>query len=453
MKTRRRSGALRWLTAGALLLLGGVSSAGSLDAQDDRAGPTSENELAAGERITLDDAIERALLRSPNYAQAQASFANAQADDRVSLGDLFPTLNLTAGSSVNSTQRFDPSTDRTVSGSSNSYNAGLSSSFSIFEGGRRFSERTRTRTGLEAAAAGLEDQRFQVRLQTKQLFFAALEQDELVDVARSRVDQALQSLDLVRRRAELGVATTSDSLRARLEWVNAQQSLLQSETTAKAARFALGRQVGVPGPVVPIPPATLDPTDLGLSRLEAITEAETGSPAVRASFSAAASSDAAVRSARAAWLPNLRLSGSYNWNNSDFALTDGLTSWNVRFSVAYPLFNGFSRESNIARAQENLRVAQTQAQDAQLAARQQADAAYDILRTSEEAILIAQEAQIVAEEDLRVVRERYRLGVATILDLVASQVALDQAGTDLVTARYNYLLSRAQLEAILGREL
>lgn len=449
----RLRGALPGVTAGALLLLLGVTLARPLQSQEVDEARASEIDSASGERITLDESIERALLRSPGYAQAEASFANAQADNRVSLGSLFPTLNLSAGSSVNSTQRFDPNTDRTVSGSSNSYNAGLSSSVMLFEGGRRISERTRTRTGLEAATANLEDQRFQVRLQTKQLFFAALEQAELVDVARSRVDQALQSLDLVRRRAELGVATTSDSLRARLEWVNAQQALLQAETTAKAARFALGRQVGVPGPVVPVPPETLDPTDLGLTRDEAVAVAEGESPSVRASFSAAQSSSAAVSSARAAWFPNLRLSGSYNWNNSDFALTDGLTSWNLRFSVAYPLFNGFSRESNIVRARENQRVAQTQAQDAQLAARQRADAAYDILRTSEEAILIAQEALSVAEEDLRVVRERYRLGVATILDLVASQVALDQAGTDLVTSRYNYLLARAELEAILGREL
>ncbi len=432
------------MPAGALFIF-----AAALAAQET---PTA-NELAVGQRIGLDDAIERALIRSPDLAQANASLNNARTDDKVSLGDLFPTLNASAGSSMASTSRFDPNTDRVVSGSANSYNAGLSSNFTIFEGGRRFSERTRTRTGLEAATANLEDRRFQVRLQTKQLFFGALEQAELVDVARSRLDQALQSLELVRRRAELGVATTSDSLRARLEWVNSQQAVLQAETIAQAARFALGRQVGVPGPVVPEPPADLDPTALGFTREEAVAEAETSSPSVRAAAASEQSSAASVRSAKSAWLPSLNLTGSYNWNNGDFSFNDGLTSWNVRFGVSYPLFNGFSREASIARAQESQYVARMQAQDTQLAARQQADAAMDILRTSEEAIVIAREAVAVAEEDLRVVRERYRLGVATILDLVASQVSLDQAGTDWVTARYNYVLARAELEAILGREL
>jgi outer membrane protein TolC len=425
----------------------------SLEGQEGLPERAPEIETAVGERITLDDAIERAIERSPSFAQSQASFANAQQDNRESFGSFLPSLSASAGSSISSTRRFDPNTDVIVSGSANSYSAGLNASVGLFEGGRRFSDRARTQASLESAMAGLEDQRFQVRLETKQLFFAALEQSELVDVARSRVEQALQSLELVRRRAELGVATTSDSLRARLEWVNAQQNVLQAETTAKAARFALGRHVGVAGPVVPVPPDDLDPSPLGLTRDDAIAVAQASSPSVLASRASAAASSASVGMAKAAWLPSLRMSGNYSWNNGDFSLADGQTSWSVRLSASYPLFNGFSRESSIVRAQENERVAQMQAQDRQLAARQQTDAALDILRTSEEAIVIAQEAVAVAQEDLRVVRERYRLGVATILDLVASQIALDQAGTDLVTARYNYLLARAQLEAILGREL
>ena len=75
------------------------------------------------------------------------------------------------------------------------------------------------------------------------------------------------------------------------------------------------------------------------------------------------------------------------------------------------------------------------------------------LRTSEQAIAIAIEARDVAEEDLRVVQQRFDLSVATILDLITSQIALVQAESGLVTARYDYAVARAQLEAILGSEL
>ena len=51
------------------------------------------------------------------------------------------------------------------------------------------------------------------------------------------------------------------------------------------------------------------------------------------------------------------------------------------------------------------------------------------------------------------VRERYRVGVATVLDVVTSQISLDQARVNLVVARYDYVMARAELEAILGMEL
>ncbi len=58
-----------------------------------------------------------------------------------------------------------------------------------------------------------------------------------------------------------------------------------------------------------------------------------------------------------------------------------------------------------------------------------------------------------SDEDLRVQRERYRLGAATILDVLVSQVNLDQAEVDIIQARLDYLVAKAEIEALIGREL
>lgn len=65
----------------------------------------------------------------------------------------------------------------------------------------------------------------------------------------------------------------------------------------------------------------------------------------------------------------------------------------------------------------------------------------------------SEEAVRVSQEDLRVVSVRYQNGVDTFLDLSTAQLAEAQAGVDLVTARYNYLVARATLEALVGRDL
>jgi outer membrane protein len=58
-----------------------------------------------------------------------------------------------------------------------------------------------------------------------------------------------------------------------------------------------------------------------------------------------------------------------------------------------------------------------------------------------------------AREDFREQNQRYQLGVATTLDLSTSQANLTQADVDLIQARFDYLVARAQVEALVGREL
>ena len=68
-------------------------------------------------------------------------------------------------------------------------------------------------------------------------------------------------------------------------------------------------------------------------------------------------------------------------------------------------------------------------------------------------IEITQTSVAAAREDLRVQQERYRLGASTIVDVLTSQEALNQAEVDVVVARFDYLRAKAQLEALIGRTL
>ena len=409
--------------------------------------------LSAQQVLTLDEAITRSLRVHPSMAQSRAGLDNAGVSHRAAWGSFLPSLSLSSGASTNSSQRFDAATQRTVVGASQSYNAGLSLSYSLFNGGQRFADMDRARADIAAAEADVENQRFAVVLQTKDLYFAALRQSDLLEVARASVERAEESLANTRRRTELGSGTRSDTLRARLELTNAMQAVLQAEAATRAARFNLGRQVGVSEPVVPEFPDGLDPSPVPLSEQEILALAEELSPAVRSARAAARAASAAAGSSRSSRFPSLRLSSGYSWANSAVAFDGGRTSWNVRVSGSYNVFDGFNRDQGIARAENQERVAFVQEEDARRMVRAQVDGALFALRTSEQAIDLAIQAREVATEDLRVVQQRYDLSAATILDLITSQIAVVEAESGLVTARYDYAVARAQLEAILGREL
>ena len=430
------------LTLGALLLGAGAGAAQEPSILD-----------AGATRITLDDALARAVVRSPQLAQSEQALVNAGETRRTAVGAFLPTISTNSGMSVRSTQRFDAATDRLVTGSSNSYNAGLTARYDLFRGGQRFSELDRAAADLTAARARREDQRFNVNFQTKNFFFQALRQEELLTVALRRIEQATQSLEMTRTQQQVGAGTVSDTLRARLEFINSRQAVLNAQIQTRAARFALGRQVGIPEPVIPVAPVDLEPRPLRLSEREILEVAENLAPSVQAAVAAFEAAREAYSSSKSAYIPSLSLSSGYNWSNQEASFSGGSTSWNLNFNLSYPIFNGFSREASIVRAEYSTRVARLQEDDARLASRQETDAALRTLETSELAIDIAGEAVAVADEDLRVTRERYRLSVAIILDVVTSQIASDQARVDLVNARYDYVLARAELEAILGRDL
>ena len=95
----------------------------------------------------------------------------------------------------------------------------------------------------------------------------------------------------------------------------------------------------------PIPPILIV-TDIGDTAAIRL-EAENNSPKVRAAQAQADAARANVKAAKAAWWPQLNLSGrySYNGNNSqDYQFFD---SRSMTIALSYPIFNGFQRDQSV----------------------------------------------------------------------------------------------------------
>ena len=407
-----------------------------------------------GQTITLERALELALIANPALAQSNAGLINAGTTRQRAWGSFLPNLNMSSGSSLSSSQRFDQNTQRIVSGSNTSYSAGLSASYQLFQGGRKFHEMNRTATAYREAEARLHTQRFSVLLQTRTLFLNALRQADLVGIQEASLERTQQNHSISLSRFAAGEATQSDTLRTLLDVSNGRQSLLQARNQLRAAQWSLGRQVGVSGPVVPVTPeAGLDPAPLRLSEAEIIALAETASPAVRAAEAASRVAQIGVDNARSSYLPNLSMSSRYSWANQERSFSGGSTSWSLGLSGSYTLFDGFGREASVSQASQTRRVSRLSEEDARRGVRQEVDAALRTLETQVQAIAIAEESVVVAQEDFRIVRLRYQAAQSTILDVIVSQVALEQAEVNLVAARFDYSLAKAELESIIGVEL
>lgn len=409
-------------------------------------------------RITLGEAIARSNRVQPGVVQAFGTVRNAQARQRSASAAFFPSLSLSSGlgrSFSEGPQRVDPNTGQVISGNSTnqSITNSISSNVDLFTGFRRGNEKKAANANRSAAEASLLNARNNQQLTTTNQFFDVLAAEQLLRVRDASVRRAEEQLKVSVALLQAGRGIRPDSLRSLVTLGNAQLQLINAQTALAIAEANLGRLVGEDGPVGAAEDTTmyglLASVDTAALRREAMSQA----PSITAAEASAASARAAISVAKAAYFPTLNLSGTMSLNASRANSYDFLQGrqWNV--GLSWPIFNRFQREQSIVTSQSNAETAEANAAEAHrlVLANFTADiAALDAARLR---IGISQTSVLAAREDLRVQQERYRLGAATIVDVLTSQEALDQAEVDAVTARFDYVRARAQIAALIGRPL
>src|SRR6266540_7208266 len=432
---------MRWVTGILVLAMATPSSAAAQQAS-----------APQGLEVTLSEAIQRALLVQPGMVQAQGGVRTAAAQRLASNGAFLPAVGIGAGSSRSGGSQIVgnqivPAPART------SFSGTISATLDLFTGFRRIAARRASGALVDAADAGLISQRYAVILQTKAAFYNAIATEELVRVADAQVARTRQQLQISSEKLRAGSATRSDSLRSVVELGNAQIALLQAQANFAFAQATLGRQIGIDSTVRAVPDTALPPApdttgmrDATLSTAPDVREAEALARAARAQ----------VWISRSAYWPTFSTTVSKGSSGgiAPWTSTAGyLDNWSVRFSVNLTLFNGFVREQGVTNSSVTRDNAEAVAADTRRRVNAALTQAIAALRTASAQLNISQTNVAAATEDMRVQQERYRVGAATILDLLTSQASLTQAQVNQVQARFTYLVSRATLEALVGHDL
>jgi outer membrane protein TolC len=413
---------------------------------------------AQSRSITLAEAIRLSEQAQPAVVRAAVAVTTAAAQRRSAWGSYLPSV--TAGSSASDfysegPSRVDPVTGQVINGSTTnrSVSTSLSASMDLFTGFRRGAENRAAKAGQTAAEASLIDARFQQALATTNQFFNALAAAQLVKVREASVRRAEEQLKVSVDKLQAGSATRSDTLRSRVTLGSANLDLIQAGTALATAEAELARLVGQTGRVQAADDSAFYQVVAPLDTVAIRTEAEAQSPLVRSTVAEADAARAGLSAAKSAYWPSLTLGGSTSWNATGANDYDLLNQRQLTLGLRWNLFDRFDRELGIAEQSADLDVADATAADARREVASQLTAALAQLDAARTQIDISQTSVVAATEDLRVQQERYRLGASTIVDVLSSQEALNQAEVDVVVARFTYLRAKAQIEALIGRTL
>lgn len=409
--------------------------------------------------ITLQEAVDRAQRNALVVIQAQGQVRTSSAATRAAYGAFLPSVSLTAGATRQYTSgartRVENGQVVTLPSTPWSSSAGLGANVALFTGGQRFFDLRQARAREKSADVNETAQRFAAALEAKQQFFNVLAARESQTAAQAQLEQAEQQRKTAIARSNARVATRSDSLRAEIQYRQAQLAIVNARVAIETADAALTRAVASDVPVTAAPD---QPEHPGLNQDdEALRAMALNGPAVQQARADLSAAKAGQTSAWTDYLPSLNASysrtGSGAGNDPEFVDPDFSYSGQLRFTASLPIFDQFQREQRLTQAKVAQENAEASLRDARLMAVETLTQQLGAFRSAEERVVSQTATVEAAEEDLRVQQQRYAVGASTLLDVLTSETQLNQARSDLIRARYDQRVAKAQLEALVGREL
>lgn len=302
-----------------------------------------------------------------------------------------------------------------------------------------------------------------VILNVEQAYLACLKQQTLVAVThkllaeRKLIRDQAESLyrNHVRSKLDLEMASV-EAAKAEVDVIKAQNDLQAAFASLNAAmgrqgpaHYALEERPAAPSPAPPIEPLFKEALERRPELLGSKDRVQAMEEALQAARALNYGNVTAVGAAGYAWWGRQEVTSARGNPNNPGAQ---LGWWGAGISSSTPLFTGFRIEAEIEQAEANHGEARATtrviANDVVL----EVAKAYLNRLTAEQQITVAQERAAQAREALTLARERYKAGLASILDVTTASTALLTSETGLAEARYGYLAGNSALDYATGME-
>lgn len=414
-------------------------------------------------RLTLDDAISRAVAASHRVGEFAARRDANDAVVEVARSGYYPQVSALAGytrtNHVDPFGVFQPGSGFRIiyPDVPDNWRARLDLQWPVYTGGRVAALTRAARDDLAASASDLAAVRSDLRLEVTSAYWNAVTAREAIRVVSEALRRVDAQLADARARLRAGLVPPSDVTQAEARQALQRTLLIEAQSGAESRLIALRRLTGLDQGVPVELVDALTPPDSPLRDVtELVDEARRTRPDRRALEARVASAGARRDAAASGRKPQVFAAAGYDYarpNPRIFPRADEWQdSWDVGVNVALSLFDGGRVRAEVASTDAARRAVEERLAefDTHLDAEvRQARLAVDTSRAS---LVSTQEAVRSAAETHRVLRNRYAAGVATSTEVLDAQVVQLQAELELTRAQAQARLDQARLDRALGRE-
>ncbi|MBR5725653.1 MAG: TolC family protein, partial [Muribaculaceae bacterium] len=288
--------------------------------------------------------------------------------------------------------------------------------------------------------------------QVKQAFYAVLLAQASHDVMSQVYENAQKNYEKTLQRFNVGKVSEVERLRAQVSMLNAEPNVSSAENAVLLATWqlkavmgiALDTDIEVVGDLNDYTNALLTPyvSEDDLSNNSSLMQLDIQDRML----------ESTIRMQKKQYIPTLAASINYNYS----AMGDEKLSWfpssTAALSLSVPVFDGFQKRYNIKQSKVTRNMLALQREDTErnlrIAIRNYNDQMALCVKNYEAANATVE----IAQKSYDISAKMYEVGKATLVELNDAQLALQQAQLTQAQAVYNFMVTKASLDELIGKE-
>lgn len=416
---------------------------------------------------TLEECVNYALENNISIKQSELNVDLADVDKKDAIYSFLPNLSGSASYNINTGSNINPATNQFENEVFRSLSGGVSSGMSLFAGLQNWKNLQRSKLNALASEYNLDKMKDDISLFVANSFLQILFNKEQLKTLNAQYQVTRENLDRTQELVDAGVLPEGDLLEIKATEATQQQQIIAAENTLFISKLSLAQLLQIKDyqnfDIVDTEYNLISDDILDQDAASIVNKAREVLNDVKIAESNLLIAEKDLELMRAQYLPTIAGFVSYNtrWASSQI---DPFTGEQISFidqlylfdgtavglQLNIPIFNRFSTRNNVKRRKIGVENAKYLLEQAELDMESTVYQAYNDAKNAKksyEASVKTEEARQLAFEYSR---ERYNVGLINAFDFNQSKVQFENAQSDMLRAKYDYLFKIKVLEFYFG---
>lgn len=410
--------------------------------------------------LNLDKALEIALNDNPTIKVAEEEIALKKVTHKETWQNLLPeaSINGTWNHTITAAEmRLGENTFKMGQDNSNTVNGALSISLPLFAPSV-YRAMSMTKTDIELAVEKSRASKQDLVNQVTKAYYQLMLAQDSYEVLKQSYKVAEDNFNIVNAKFQQGAVSEFDKISAEVQMRSIKPNVISAGNAVTLSRVQLKVLMGITADVeVKIDDSLANyETALFANELEQPIETLEYNTTMKQFDLNRKMLQQNIKSLRTNFMPTLGMNFSYqyqslyndNWNLFDY---NWAGSSSLMFSLSIPLF----KASNFTKLKSNriqMRQLEQNRLDTERKLNMQVTNYRNSMTASSEQVVSNRENVHQAEKAVQIAGKRYEVGKGTVLELNTSQVQLTEAELTYNQSIYDYLVAKADLDMVLGRD-